>query len=59
VVRRELSHALQVWAAHTQLTFVELFDSDQADIQIFFHSNYHGDGELVPCTTLRNCLIIF
>jgi hypothetical protein len=45
LVRRELGHALQVWAAHTQLTFLELFDSDRADIQVFFHTNYHGDGE--------------
>ena len=45
LVRRELGHALQVWAAHTQLSFVELFDSDRADIQVLFHSNYHGDGE--------------
>lgn len=44
LVRRELSHALQVWAAHTQLSFTELVDSDRADIQVFFHSNYHGDG---------------
>jgi len=56
VVRRELGHALQVWASHTQLSFVELFDSDRADIQIFFHANYHGDGKGKSGVRLRRIL---
>jgi len=43
-VRRELTHALNVWAHHTLLTFTETHEDDKADIQVFFHRNYHGDG---------------
>ena len=43
IVRRELTCALSVWARHTLLTFTS-HDDDKADIQIFFHHNYHGDG---------------
>jgi len=45
VVRRELAFALNVWAQHTLLTFTETHQDDTtADIQVFFHRNYHGDG---------------
>ena len=44
VIRRELHYALEVWSRHTQLTFTETYDDVGADIQIFFHSRYHGDG---------------
>ena len=44
VVRREITFALSVWARHTLLTFTETYDDSKADIQIFFHRNYHGDG---------------
>ena len=43
-VRRELTYALQVWAQHTLLTFTETRDDEGADIQVFFHRHYHGDG---------------
>ena len=43
-VRRELTYALNVWAHHTLLTFTETHEDDKADIQVFFHRNYHGDG---------------
>ena len=44
IVRRELTYALSVWARHTLLTFTETYEDDKADIQVFFHRNYHGDG---------------
>jgi len=44
IVRRELTYALNVWARHTLLTFTETYEDDTADIQVFFHRNYHGDG---------------
>lgn len=45
IVRRELTYALSVWAHHTLLTFTETHQDDSsADIQVFFHRNYHGDG---------------
>ena len=44
VVRRELTCALDVWARHTLLTFTETYEDDKADIQVTFHSRYHGDG---------------
>ncbi|KAK6638074.1 hypothetical protein RUM44_008499 [Polyplax serrata] len=42
-VRAVLYHALEVWAKHSKLTFQEL-NSDRADILVYFHSGYHGDG---------------
>jgi len=44
MIRRELTYALRVWSRHTQLTFTETYDDENADIQIFFFSQYHGDG---------------
>jgi len=44
VVRRELTYALDVWARHTLLTFTETYEDEKADIQVTFHSRYHGDG---------------
>merc|ERR1719322_959299 len=45
VVRRELSHALDMWARETRLTFTELAPDDtSADIQVFFRRGFHGDG---------------
>ena len=43
-VRRELSTALQVWASHSRLQFTEVWPGTGADIEVFFHSGYHGDG---------------
>lgn len=42
-VRRELAHALDVWAQHSKLTFQEI-NSDDADILIYFYKRFHGDG---------------
>lgn len=44
VIRKELAHALSIWARHTQLTFTETYQDSRADIQVYFHRNYHGDG---------------
>ena len=46
IARRELSNALAVWARHTLLTFTETFDDPAADIQVYFHRNYHGGKDL-------------
>lgn len=43
-VRTELTRALSLWAHHTLLTFTETNDDERADIQVFFHKDYHGDG---------------
>ncbi|XP_015111466.1 matrix metalloproteinase-2 isoform X2 [Diachasma alloeum] len=42
-VRQELSRALDLWARNSKLTFQEV-NSDRADILIYFHRGYHGDG---------------
>ncbi|XP_032683926.1 matrix metalloproteinase-2 isoform X1 [Odontomachus brunneus] len=42
-VRLELSKALDLWARNSKLTFREI-NSDRADILIYFHRGYHGDG---------------
>ncbi|XP_043484667.1 matrix metalloproteinase-2 [Leptopilina heterotoma] len=42
-VRLELSRALAIWSANSKLTFQEV-NSDQADILVYFHRGYHGDG---------------
>ncbi|XP_071645712.1 matrix metalloproteinase-2 isoform X1 [Temnothorax longispinosus] len=42
-VRLELSKALDLWARNSKLTFQEI-NSDRADILIYFHRGYHGDG---------------
>ncbi|KAJ8681396.1 hypothetical protein QAD02_017183, partial [Eretmocerus hayati] len=42
-VRRELSRALSLWAKNSKLAFQEV-NSDKADILIYFHRGYHGDG---------------
>jgi hypothetical protein len=43
-VRRELAHALQVWAGESGLSFSELAPTAGADIRVYFHRRYHGDG---------------
>ncbi|XP_034189072.2 matrix metalloproteinase-2 [Osmia lignaria lignaria] len=42
-VRLELSRALDLWARNSKLTFQEV-NSDRADILVYFHRRYHGDG---------------
>ncbi|KAH0560972.1 hypothetical protein KQX54_010552 [Cotesia glomerata] len=42
-VRQELSRALDLWARNSKLTFHEV-NSDRADILVYFHRGYHGDG---------------
>ncbi|KAG7196485.1 hypothetical protein KM043_015774 [Ampulex compressa] len=42
-VRLELSKALDLWARNSKLTFQEV-NSDRADILVYFHRGYHGDG---------------
>ncbi|XP_065577368.1 matrix metalloproteinase-2-like isoform X2 [Artemia franciscana] len=42
-VRREVYRALDLWAQVSQLTFSEV-DSEDADIRVYFHRLYHGDG---------------
>ncbi|XP_043260687.1 matrix metalloproteinase-2 isoform X1 [Colletes gigas] len=42
-VRFELSKALGLWARNSKLTFQEV-NSDRADILVYFHRGYHGDG---------------
>ncbi|XP_033231708.1 matrix metalloproteinase-2 [Belonocnema kinseyi] len=42
-VRLELSRALALWSENSKLTFQEV-NSDRADILVFFHRGYHGDG---------------
>nr|XP_033330394.1 matrix metalloproteinase-2 isoform X2 [Megalopta genalis] len=42
-VRLELSKALGLWARNSRLTFQEV-NSDRADILVYFHRGYHGDG---------------
>ncbi|GAB1861325.1 Matrix metalloproteinase-2-like [Camponotus japonicus] len=42
-VRLELSKALNLWARNSKLTFQEI-NSDHADILVYFHRGYHGDG---------------
>ncbi|XP_018397983.1 PREDICTED: matrix metalloproteinase-2-like [Cyphomyrmex costatus] len=42
-VRLELSKALDLWARNSKLTFQEI-NSDHADILVYFHRGYHGDG---------------
>ncbi|XP_011864181.1 PREDICTED: matrix metalloproteinase-14-like isoform X2 [Vollenhovia emeryi] len=42
-VRLELSKALDLWARNSKLTFQEI-NSDRADILVYFHRGYHGDG---------------
>ncbi|XP_014212247.1 matrix metalloproteinase-2-like [Copidosoma floridanum] len=42
--RNEFNLALQLWEKHSNLTFRELPDSDDADIVISFHRGNHGDG---------------
>ncbi|CAK9820460.1 Matrix metalloproteinase-24 [Anthophora plagiata] len=42
-VRFELSRALDLWARNSKLVFQEV-NSDRADILVFFHRGYHGDG---------------
>ncbi|KOC64600.1 Matrix metalloproteinase-24 [Habropoda laboriosa] len=42
-VRFELSRALDLWARNSKLIFQEV-NSDRADILVFFHRGYHGDG---------------
>ncbi|RLU17360.1 hypothetical protein DMN91_009594 [Ooceraea biroi] len=42
-VRLELSRALDLWARNSRLTFQEI-NSDRADILVYFHRGYHGDG---------------
>ncbi|KAK1119248.1 hypothetical protein K0M31_013438 [Melipona bicolor] len=42
-VRFELSKALDLWARNSKLTFQEV-NSDRADILVYFHRGYHGDG---------------
>lgn len=45
MVRRVLTNALQVWARHTTLTFIEVGPFDKsADLQVHFHRGFHGDG---------------
>jgi len=44
VVRRELTYALRLWETHTRLSFTETWNDEKADIQVFFHRDYHGDG---------------
>ncbi|XP_011164510.2 matrix metalloproteinase-2 isoform X2 [Solenopsis invicta] len=42
-VRLQLSKALNLWARNSRLTFQEI-NSDRADILVYFHRGYHGDG---------------
>ncbi|XP_066588730.1 matrix metalloproteinase-2 isoform X2 [Prorops nasuta] len=42
-VRLELSKALDIWARNSKLTFQEI-NSNDADILVYFHQGYHGDG---------------
>ncbi|XP_076246166.1 matrix metalloproteinase 2 [Calliopsis andreniformis] len=42
-VRLELSKALDLWARNSRLTFHEV-NSNRADILVYFHRGYHGDG---------------
>ncbi|XP_076175722.1 matrix metalloproteinase-2-like isoform X3 [Ptiloglossa arizonensis] len=42
-VRFELNKALGLWARNSRLTFQEV-NSDLADILVYFHRGYHGDG---------------
>eukprot|EP00095_Tigriopus_kingsejongensis_P002837 snap_masked-scaffold1267_size51716-processed-gene-0.1 protein:Tk02837 transcript:snap_masked-scaffold1267_size51716-processed-gene-0.1-mRNA-1 annotation:"matrix metalloproteinase-25-like" len=44
LVRRELSYALELWARESSLTFQEVGPDDVADIGVFFHRGFHGDG---------------
>ena len=47
-VRRELSYALQMWARQSGLEFTEVAPggsrSNAADIRVYFHRHFHGDG---------------
>ncbi|KAM5129561.1 matrix metalloproteinase-18-like [Mantella aurantiaca] len=45
LVRDELIKALKIWEAVTQLKFVEVNINQTADIDIFFVSGLHNDGE--------------
>lgn len=45
LARRELSYALELWARESSLTFQEVNPGDdRADISVFFHRGFHGDG---------------
>lgn len=43
MVRYQLDKALKVWSDNSRLTFREV-NSDRADILVYFHRGYHGDG---------------
>ncbi|XP_047099078.1 matrix metalloproteinase-2-like isoform X1 [Schistocerca piceifrons] len=43
MVRYQLDRALRIWSDNSRLTFREV-NSDRADILVYFHRLYHGDG---------------